>query len=154
MTAYRISAAIILDAAADHMNHVGLYKGRNDEWRTPGDHSPCNLLDAFDWGQYACRPPGEHRDDQDQAYYARWRAYHAARHEALRVLADHAHGAPITVVPDRLKDKLSLETYRHVELSQWGYTAWGSMQTRETADAVALLREAARIADGQMRRAA
>ncbi|QCX77819.1 hypothetical protein C9F11_20935 [Streptomyces sp. YIM 121038] len=124
--------AHILNAAADHIERVGLYQGEH-LWQPGkmGDTAPCNVLHAWDQGVSAARP---HRSVP--AGLA-WDIFHSALRDSLIMASDHVAGGPIP--PAR---------WQALEMVEWAYRrttlwSWGDEPGRTAVEAAAMFRAVA-----------
>ena len=100
--------ADLLTYAAAHIRHVGLHQG-GTMYATAGRivELRASMLGCFDVAG------GNGRVKAFRTY--RWPAIYQARSEALRVLADHVNGTPVTVMSDR-----DIEQTRRYVIQVWG----------------------------------
>ncbi|MER5638267.1 DUF6197 family protein [Kitasatospora sp. NPDC002227] len=124
------SPAGLLDFAADHLRHVGLHRtppGRFDSpWQGSQWTGPCTVPHAFQLALRVLRDtPCEDRE--------------AVRDQAMRLLADCCHGAPVQV-----PDWWTGGTYSYLVST---VSNWGAAERRTAAGAAEFLRAAARAAE-------
>ncbi|MER7043630.1 DUF6197 family protein [Streptomyces jumonjinensis] len=138
-----ITPARILNAAARHIERVGLYRG-DHLWQPGkmGDTAPCNVLHAWEQGVRAVRP---HRSVKGEA----WTVFHHAITDSLAAMSDHVNGRRVS--PMRwLELNLDQRAYRRTML--W---CWGDEPGRTAEEAAAAFRSAATldVSDRRHRRA-
>ncbi|MFD8387395.1 DUF6197 family protein [Streptomyces sp. NPDC059679] len=124
----------LLEWAAAHITHVGIYQSRYSLYSGPGRlaHRRCSVGGALDVAA------GRDRMTPDRTYDMG--AIAAVLEEAYRVLADHLNGAP---VPPQDADP---KKWRRVIVHQWSLAP-----CRTAQEAAAALREAAELADAAHR---
>ncbi|NJQ08156.1 DUF6197 family protein [Streptomyces lonarensis] len=133
----------ILNAAADHIQRVGLYQG-DHLWQPGrmGDTAPCTVLHAWGRGVRSVRPRWSVQGEP-------WAVFHRALSESLVLLSDHINGCPVPVIRWR-KLGITEDAYRRTLL--W---CWGDDPSRTTVEAVEMIRAAPvrRQGDGDHRTA-
>ncbi|MEY9937629.1 DUF6197 family protein [Streptacidiphilus sp. MAP5-3] len=128
-------AVRILNAAARHIERVGLYQGGEHLWQPGrmGDTAPCGTLHAWDRGVCAARPARSVTDE------TQWEAFRHGHARALKAISDLVNGTPINPVRWRML-RMSATSCRQSVLWEWG-----DQPGRTAEECAAAFREAARL---------
>ncbi|MER6256254.1 DUF6197 family protein [Streptomyces sp. NPDC001584] len=125
------TAGALLEWAAAHIAHAGLYQSRHHLFSGPGRlaHRRCSVGGAVDIAA------GRDRMSPDRTYDMN--AIAAVLEDAYRVLADHLHGTPV-----QPPDGTDPQKWRRVIVHQWSLAPGRTAQ-----EAAATLRDAAELAN-------